>query len=59
MQKEDPSRTIVGNDGFVMRAPQAWSEPYQSQIHRSKGKATLDGGAGGWWVDHTGHFSDV
>jgi beta-galactosidase/beta-glucuronidase len=25
MQVEDPSRTIVGNDGFVMRAPQAWA----------------------------------
>ena len=24
-----------------------------------KGKATIEGGAGGWWVDHTGHFSDV
>ncbi|SFS12726.1 Glycosyl hydrolases family 2 [Granulicella pectinivorans] len=59
MQAEDPSRTIVGNDGFVMRAPQAWTEPYQSEIHKSKGKATLEGGAGGWWVDHTGHFSDV
>jgi len=59
MQAEDPSRTIVGNDGFVMRAPQAWTEPYQTEIHRSLGKATESGGAGGWWVDHTGHFSDV
>jgi hypothetical protein len=59
MQQEDPSRTIVGNDGFVMRAPQAWTEPYQAALHKSKGKATIDGGAGGWWVDHTGHFSDV
>jgi beta-galactosidase len=59
MQEEDPSRTIVGNDGFTMRAPQAWTEPYQPAIHKSHGKATIDGGAGGWWVDHTGHFSDV
>jgi hypothetical protein len=59
MQAEDPSRTIVGNDGFVMRAPQAWSEPYSAEIHKSGLKATIDGGAGGWWVDHTGHFSDV
>jgi hypothetical protein len=59
MKAEDPSRTIVGNDGFVMRSPQAWSEPYSSEIHKSGPKATLEGGAGGWWVDHTGHFSDV
>lgn len=59
MQAEDPSRTIVGNDGFVMRAPQAWSQPYSAEILKSKGKATEEGGAGGWWVDHTGHFSDV
>jgi len=59
MQKADPSRTIVGNDGFVMRSPQAWTEPYSSEIHKSGPKATIDGGAGGWWVDHTGHFSDV
>jgi hypothetical protein len=59
MQVEDPSRTIVGNDGFVMRSPQAWSEPFSSDIHKSGPKATIDGGAGGWWVDHTGHFSDV
>lgn len=59
MRAEDPSRTIVGNDGFVMRSPQAWSEPYRAEIHKSGPKATLEGGAGGWWVDHTGHYSDV
>jgi hypothetical protein len=59
MQADDPSRTIVGNDGFVMRSPQAWTEPYSAEIHKSGPKATIDGGAGGWWVDHTGHFSDV
>lgn len=59
MQAEDPSRTIVGNDGFTMRSPQAWAEPYNATLHKSGPKATLEGGAGGWWVDHTGHFSDV
>jgi hypothetical protein len=59
MQAEDPSRTIVANDGFTMRSPQAWAEPYNAEIHKSGPKATIDGGAGGWWVDHTGHFSDV
>jgi hypothetical protein len=59
MKAEDPSRTIVGNDGFTMRSPQAWAEPYSAETHKSGPKATVDGGAGGWWVDHTGHFSDV
>jgi beta-galactosidase len=59
MQTEDPSRTIVGNDGFVMRSPQAWAEPYSKEIHKSGPKAAIDGGAGGWWVDHTGHSTDV
>ena len=59
MQLEDPSRTIVGNDGFVLRSPQAWTEPYSNEIHKSGPKATVEGGAGGWWVDHTGQFSDV
>ena len=56
---EDSSRTVVGNDGFVLRSPQAWSEPYQAEIQKSGPKATLEGGAAGWWVDHTGHYSDV
>ncbi len=59
MHTEDPSRTIIGNDGFVMRSPQAWTEPYNKEIHKSGPKATLEGGAAGWWVDHTGHPSDV
>ncbi|HWB83955.1 MAG TPA: hypothetical protein VG675_07425 [Bryobacteraceae bacterium] len=59
MHQEDPSRAIIGNDGFVMRSPQAWSEAYSTEIHKSFKPATVDGGAAGWWVDHTGHFSDV
>lgn len=59
MQQEDPSRSITGNDGFVMRSPQVWVQAYGTEIHVSGAHATADGGAGGWWVDHTGHFSDV
>jgi beta-galactosidase len=59
MHKEDPSRSIVGSDGFVMRSPEAWTEAYSTEVHKSFRPATIDGGAGGWWVDHTGHFSDV
>lgn len=59
MRAADPSRSIVGSDGFVMRSPQAWQEAYQEVVHRSAGPATLEGGAGGWWVDHSGHATDV
>jgi beta-galactosidase len=59
MHKEDPSRSIVGSDGFVMRSPEAWTEAYSTEVHKSFHPATIDGGAAGWWVDHTGHFSDV
>jgi len=59
MHKEDPSRSIVGSDGFVMRSPEAWTEAYSTEVHKSFKPATIDGGAGGWWVDHTGHFSDI
>ncbi len=59
MHKEDPSRSIVGSDGFVMRSPEAWTEAYSTEVHKSFRPATIDGGAGGWWVDHTGHFSDI
>lgn len=54
MREEDPSRTIVANDGFVSRSGQAWLEPYSNHVRTS-----LDGGAGGWWDDHKGPFSDV
>jgi beta-galactosidase len=59
MQAEDPSRSIIGSDGFVMRSPEAWTQAYSTEIHKSLKPATVDGGAAGWWVDHTGHFSDV
>jgi beta-galactosidase len=59
MHQEDPSRSIIGSDGFVMRSPEAWTEAYSTEVHKSFHPATIDGGAGGWWVDHTGHFSDV
>lgn len=59
MREEDPSRSIVGSDGFVMRSPEAWEEAYSTEIHKSFRPATISGGAGGWWVDHTGHFSDI
>jgi beta-galactosidase len=59
MRAADPSRSIVGTDGFVMRNPQAWEEAYQDQVHRSVKPATVDGGAAGWWVDHSGKATDV
>lgn len=59
MRSADPSRSIVGTDGFVMRSPQAWGEAYQDTVHRAASPATLDGGAAGWWVDHSGHATDV
>jgi hypothetical protein len=59
MHGEDPSRSIIGSDGFVMRSPEAWTEAYSTEVHKSFKPATIDGGAGGWWVDHTGHFSDI
>jgi beta-galactosidase len=59
MRAADPSRSIVGSDGFVMRGPEAWQEAYQDVVHHSDQPATLEGGAGGWWVDHSGHATDV
>ncbi len=59
MRAEDPSRSIVGTDGFVMRNTQAWEAAYDDRIQRSERVATLEGGAGGWWVDHSGHATDV
>ena len=54
MKTEDPSRTIVANDGFASRAPQAWMEPYSDHLRTS-----AEGGAGGWWDEHQGQPSDV
>ena len=59
MRAEDPSRSIVGTDGFVMRNTQAWEAAYDDQVRRSERVATLAGGAAGWWVDHSGHATDV
>ncbi len=52
MRKEDPSRCIVLNDGFVAaptRAAQAWFEPWDPKLHRSDEEDW-----GGWWNQHQG-----
>jgi hypothetical protein len=50
MHQEDPSRSVVLNDGFVARnAAQAWYEPYNETIHRSDVEPW-----GGWWNNHQG-----
>lgn len=59
MKAEDPSRSIVGTDGFVMRNAQAWEAAYSDTFQHSDKPGTLEGGAGGWWVDHSGHATDV
>jgi hypothetical protein len=54
MQALDPSRAIVSNDGFATRSAQAWLEPYSDHLRTS-----AEGGAGGWWDEHSGQASDV
>ncbi|HZU09227.1 MAG TPA: glycoside hydrolase [Pseudacidobacterium sp.] len=54
MHQEDPSRSIVANDGFASRSAQAWMGPYSDRVRTS-----AEGGAGGWWDEHQGPFSDV
>jgi beta-galactosidase len=52
MRKEDPSRCIVLNDGFVApprKAAQAWFEPWNEKLHRSDEEEW-----GGWWNQHQG-----
>ncbi len=52
MRKEDPSRCIVLNDGFVAaptKAAQAWFAPYDAKLHRSDEEPW-----GGWWNQHQG-----
>ena len=50
MHREDPSRCVVLNDGFVARgAAQAWYAPYDDKIHRSDEEPW-----GGWWNNHQG-----
>jgi hypothetical protein len=54
MQSLDPSRAIVSNDGFASRSSQAWFPPYSDHLRTS-----AEGGAGGWWDEHTASASDV
>ena len=52
MRAEDPSRSIVLNDGFVApprKAAQAWYEPWNDKLHRSDEEEW-----GGWWIQHQG-----
>ncbi|MGH9598306.1 MAG: sugar-binding domain-containing protein [Terracidiphilus sp.] len=50
MHKEDPSRSVVLDDGFTARhAPQAWYSPYDDTIHRSDREPWAD-----WWNNHQG-----
>ncbi|MGP8258854.1 MAG: sugar-binding domain-containing protein [Acidobacteriaceae bacterium] len=52
MRKEDPSRCIVLNDGFVApprKAAQAWFAPWDDKLHRSDVEEW-----GGWWNQHQG-----
>ena len=52
MRKEDPSRCVVLNDGFVApprKAAQAWFEPWSDKLHRSDEEEW-----GGWWNQHQG-----
>ncbi len=52
MRAEDPSRSIVLNDGFVAlprKAAQAWFEPWNPKLHRSDEEPW-----GGWWNQHQG-----
>ena len=52
MRAEDPSRSIVLNDGFVApprRAAQAWYEPWNEKLHRSDEQEWGD-----WWNQHQG-----
>jgi beta-galactosidase len=65
MHSEDPSRCIVANDGFTMRAHQAWYEPYGEKLRTSPLPAEPQpqdlrvNSAGGWWDDHQAANSDV
>jgi len=50
MHREDPSRSVVLNDGFVARgAAQAWFAPYNDTMHRSDHEQWA-----GWWNNHQG-----
>ncbi len=52
MRAEDPSRSIVLNDGFVApprRAAQAWYAPWDDKLYRSDEEPWGD-----WWNQHQG-----
>jgi beta-galactosidase len=50
IHEEDPSRSVVLNDGFIATGrPQAWLAPYNDELRTS-----LDGSFGGWWNNHQG-----
>lgn len=52
MRAEDPSRSIVLNDGFVApprKAAQAWYAPWDDKLHRSDEEPWGD-----WWNQHQG-----
>ncbi len=50
MHHEDPSRSVVLNDGFVARgAAQAWFAPYHDTIYRSDKEPWAY-----WWNNHQG-----
>jgi beta-galactosidase len=52
MHEEDPSRSVVLNDGFSpppRNAPQAWYSPYNETMHRSDQEPWA-----GWWNNHQG-----
>ncbi len=52
MHAEDPSRSVVLNDGFSpppRSAPQAWYAPYDNTMHRSDKEEWA-----GWWDNHQG-----
>ncbi|WCT73096.1 hypothetical protein PQ455_15895 [Sphingomonas naphthae] len=50
MHKEDPSRAVVLNDGYVIRGDaQAMYLPYDDHYYRSDKQEW-----GGWWVGHQG-----
>jgi hypothetical protein len=57
MHKEDPSRCVVLNDGFVApprKAAQAWFEPWSSDLKTGKLHRSDEEEWGGWWNQHQG-----
>ncbi|HXE08570.1 MAG TPA: hypothetical protein VN612_11785, partial [Acidobacteriaceae bacterium] len=57
MHKEDPSRLVVLNDGFVApprRAAQAWYEPWGNDLKSGKLHRSDEEEWGGWWNQHQG-----